>query len=119
MSDQDIPLEAQCTEDLDCVILSSVAYRPQIVRVAAEEAGLKWKHYLIDHSVALDNYKPWYMKLNPNAYVPTMLVQGNVPVCESIDIIEYMDEHLNGKNKLMEGQPDLIKERYAKFRALH
>ena len=59
------------------------------------------------------------MKLNPKAYIPTMLVQGNVPVCESIDIIEYMDEHLNGKNKLMEGQPDLIKERYAKFRALH
>ena len=59
------------------------------------------------------------MKLNPKAYVPTMLVKGNVPVCESIKIIEYMSEELNAKNKLMGDQPDLIKERYTKFRALH
>ena len=59
------------------------------------------------------------MKLNPNAYVPTMLVKGNVPICESIDIIEYMDQNLNGKFKLNKGQPEFILERYKEFKALH
>ena len=54
MSDQDIPLEAQCTEDLDCVLLASSSYRGQIVRVAADEAGLNWKHYMLDHVKELD-----------------------------------------------------------------
>ena len=41
------------------------------------------------------------MKLNPKAYVPTMVVGvENKPVCESADIIDYIDEHFTGKVKL-------------------
>ena len=55
----------------------------------------------------MDQYKTWYLKLNPGAYVPTMLIRGNIPICESIDIIEYMDNKLDGQNKLMSNQTDL------------
>ena len=48
-----------------------------------------------------------------------MLVKDNQPVCESITIIEYMDEKLDGKNKLLANQPDEIKQRYQRVRALH
>ena len=95
------------------------SYRAQIVKVAAEEAGLKWKPYLVDIHKNMDQYKTWYLKLNPGAYVPTMLIRGNIPICESIDIIEYMDNKLDGQNKLMSNQTDLIKERYQKVKELH
>ena len=48
-----------------------------------------------------------------------MLVKDNIPICESVQIIEYMDAKLPCKNKLLEGQPDEIKERYAEFRYFH
>ena len=73
---------------------------------------MKWKPYLVDIHGNLDQYKTWYLKLNPGAYVPTMLVKDNQPVCESINIIEFMDEKLDGKNKLLANQPDEIKQRY-------
>ena len=115
-----IPDDALCTNDLDCVLLTDPqAYKPGIVKIAAEEAGLKWKEYKLDIGVKKDQYKAWYLKLNPKAYVPTMLIKGNTPVCESLDIIQYMDKNLNGKNKLMINQPDEIKDRYERFIAVH
>ena len=63
--------------------------------------GLRWKDYIVDLT-KFENMEPWYVKLNPNAYVPTMLVENNTPVCESIDIIKYMDDNLsNEKSKTL------------------
>ena len=52
----------------------------------------------------MEHIVPWYVKLNPKAYVPTMLVENNTPVCESIDIIKYMDENLNKGRSLLKDQ---------------
>ena len=65
--------------------------------------GLRWKSYIVDHT-KFDNMEPWYVKLNPKAYVPTMLVENNTPVCESIDIIKYMDDNLNKGRSLLKDQ---------------
>lgn len=56
----------------------------------------------MDCHVKLEHMKPWYFKLNPNGYVPTMLVHpNNTPVCESAHIVKYMEEHFEGNVKLL------------------
>ena len=47
-----------------------------------------------------------------------MLVRGNIPVCESINIIEYM-EHEFDRTKLLTNEDDQIKEKYEKYKELH
>ena len=98
----DLPEGARCTSDLDCVLLSAwPSYRSQIVRLCAIEKGIKWKHFEVDIHKAMTQFEPWYVNVNPKAYVPTMLVgEANTPVCESADIIKYIDEHFEGKVKL-------------------
>ena len=97
MKDQntDIPLPAQCTEDLDAVILTSAGtYRGQLACLAAEEKGIKYKKFNADHAREFVTLEPWYVKLNPKAYVPTMLVHpNNTPVCESKVIIQYIEDN--------------------------
>ena len=75
MSTTDIPEAAKCTSDLDFTLLTSwPSYRAQLVRLVACEKGAKWKHFEVDIHKVLMNLQPWYIKLNPKAYVPTMLV---------------------------------------------
>jgi glutathione S-transferase len=61
----------------------------QKVRVALAEKGLEWKR----HGMTLrgDQFDPAYMKLNPNAVVPTLVHDGRV-ITESSVILFYLDE---------------------------
>ena len=61
----------------------------QKVRIALAEKGIEAK----DHIMTLrgDQYAPAYLKLNPNAVVPT-LVHDGVPITESALILYYLDE---------------------------
>lgn len=62
----------------------------QKVRFALAEKGLKWRgHHL--NLRAGDQQKPDYLKLNPNAVVPT-LVDDGTPIIESNVINEYLDD---------------------------
>ena len=118
----DIPLEARMEGGLDCVLLTSwPSYRSQIVRLTAIEKGCRWKHYFVDHVGPMAHLDPWYVNLNPNAYVPTMLVDGNKPVCESLDIMNYIDDKFEGNGKLNQAcldDPEIM-ERYKIFYDLH
>lgn len=98
----EIPMGARCTEDLDFVLLTAwPSYRAQLVRLAACEKGAKWKHFEVDIHKALTNLKPWYVKLNPKAYVPTLIYsQENIPICESAEIMKAIDEKWEGTVKL-------------------
>ena len=98
----DIPAAAACTEDYDISLLTfEGSYCSQIVRLCAAEKGIRWKNYDIDIVDKLDQFLPWYLLANPKAVVPTMLVGvENKPVCDSAYIIEYIDEHFDGKVKL-------------------
>ena len=52
----DIPAAAQCTKDLDFVILGAKgSYRAQIARLISVEKGAKWKNYDMDILGKLDN----------------------------------------------------------------
>lgn len=61
----------------------------QKVRVALAEKGLEYQEHLID--LRGGQFDPAYMKLNPNAVVPTLVHDGR-PVIESSVILYYLDE---------------------------
>ena len=78
------------------------SYRSHIVRLTAEEKGIKWKHFRVDIHSALTQLEPWYISINPGAYVPTMLVNpNNTPVCESQVIMMHIENNFEGKVKLL------------------
>ena len=59
-------------------------------RLTLEEKDLPWESELLNLQSG-DQHRPAYLKLNPNAVVPTLVHDGRVLV-ESTLIIEYLDE---------------------------
>jgi glutathione S-transferase len=60
------------------------------VRICLAEKGLEWIDRRLvskDH----DHLSEWYLKLNPNGVVPTLIHDG-VPIIESSVIVQYLDE---------------------------
>ena len=61
----------------------------QKVRIALAEKGLEYREHLM--TLRGDQFDPAYMKLNPNAVVPTLVHDGRA-VIESSVILYYLDE---------------------------
>jgi glutathione S-transferase len=59
------------------------------VRIVLREKGLVWKSHVLDLT-RMEQKADWYLKLNPNGIVPT-LVHGDRVVWESNVITEYLD----------------------------
>jgi glutathione S-transferase len=60
------------------------------VRICLEEKGLAWTdRRLVSRNH--DHLSDWYLKLNPNGVVPTLLHDGR-PVYESSVILQYLDQ---------------------------
>ena len=62
----------------------------QKVRLALAEKGLAWEGKILELSAG-EQFDPEYMKLNPNAVIPTLVDDGRV-VIESNIIDEYLDD---------------------------
>jgi glutathione S-transferase len=62
----------------------------QKVRFVLGEKELKWKSNHLNLRAG-DQQKPDYVKLNPNAVVPTLVDNGKV-IIESTVIAEYLDD---------------------------
>ena len=62
----------------------------QKVRFALAEKKLAWKNHHMNLRAG-DQQKPEYLKLNPNAVVPTLVDNGTV-IIESTVICEYLDD---------------------------
>eukprot|EP00736_Rhodelphis_marinus_P007283 Rmarinus@m.25743 len=67
----------------------------QKVRLCLAEKGVEYTPRVVDIGAALENYEPWYIRLNPRMVVPT-LVHGDKVVVDSAKIIEYIDEAFPG-----------------------
>ena len=61
----------------------------QKVRAVLAEKGLEYQEHLM--TLRGDQFDPEYLKLNPNAVVPTLVHDGR-PVIESSVILYYLDE---------------------------
>ena len=73
-------------------------------RLTLEEKDLAWESELLNLQRG-DQHDPAYLKLNPNAVVPTLVHDGRV-VIESTLIIEYLDEAFP-RTALMPAEPYL------------
>ena len=65
------------------------------VRILLEEKGLEWTDRRLvskDH----DHLSDWYLKLNPNGVVPTLIHDGR-PVFESSAILQYLEESIRSR----------------------
>lgn len=60
------------------------------VRLVLHEKNLEWKSRIIE-ILRGEQFEPWYVALNPNAVVPTLVHDGE-PICESAVICEYLDD---------------------------
>jgi glutathione S-transferase len=60
------------------------------VRLTLEEKALAWQGEIL-HLQRGDQFRPEYLKLNPNAVVPTLVHDGRV-IIESTVIMEYLEE---------------------------
>ncbi|MEZ4451630.1 MAG: glutathione S-transferase family protein [Nannocystaceae bacterium] len=67
----------------------------QKVRLALAEKGVPYRAVLIDIGPSMENYEPWYMRMNPAGVVPT-LRHGDRVVTDSARIIHYLDETFPG-----------------------
>ena len=66
-------------------------------RLALAEKGVDWDGKLL--TLRSDQFDPAYMKLNPNAVVPTLVHDGKV-IIESTVIMHYVDEVFPGPSLL-------------------
>jgi len=73
----------------------------QKARIALAEKGLPYKEHLM--TLGGDQFDPVYMKLNPNAVVPTLVHNGHA-IIESSVILYYLDEAFPEK-PLMPAEP--------------
>lgn len=123
MSKKDLtvmPAEYSVTPDLDCVLLNDYrSYCSLLTNLAAEEKGLRWKRFNVDIARHMENLQPWYLKVNHQGYVPTMLVEGNKSVIESADIIRYMDDHFEGTTKLLQRDDEQLMAKFKEFHDCH
>ncbi len=66
----------------------------QKVRLALFEKGVEWQGEILDLSKG-EQFRPAYMRMNPNAVVPTLVHDSRV-VIESTVINEYIDDAFDG-----------------------
>jgi glutathione S-transferase len=76
----------------------------QHVRLALAEKGVGYQGQLVNIGPAMENYEPWYVRMNPGAVVPT-LKHGERVVTDSAYIVRYVDEAFAGPS-LTPSDPD-------------
>lgn len=61
------------------------------VRICLAEKDLEWHSEVVETSPVEQHLEPWYLALNPNGVVPT-LVHDDKIIIESCVILEYLDD---------------------------
>jgi len=77
----------------------------QKVRLALAEKQLAYQSRTLDIELRMQNYEPWYLRLNPRGVVPT-LVHGDRVVTDSAQILRYIDDTFDGPSLTPESQPE-------------
>ena len=88
----------------------------QKVRVGLAEIGLDYESEMLDLQKG-DQFAPHYLKLNPDAVVPT-LVDGGLILVESSLILEYLDREYNAGRLMPRGKAAEVAARHWLLRCL-
>lgn len=72
------------------------SFYSQAVRAVLAEKGVPWRdRWVVAGPPLFHNYRPEYMRMNPDGVVPTLKVDGEV-VCDSPAIARFVDERFEG-----------------------
>lgn len=71
------------------------------VRIALAEKGLEYEN----RQENLGNKSPLLLQMNPVYKKIPVLIHDGKPICESLVILQYIDEVWSGKNQLMPSDP--------------
>jgi len=77
----------------------------QKVRVVLEEKGVGYTSKLVNIGPPMENYEPWYARLNPGLVVPTLVVSEEA-ITNSARIVAEIDARFDGPD-LKAGDPDV------------
>ncbi|BFI30851.1 ganglioside-induced differentiation-associated protein 1 [Marchantia polymorpha subsp. ruderalis] len=66
-----------------------LAFNPAKAKIALDECNIKYVEKKID-ILSGQSLEPWFLKLNPGAWAPTLVVGENV-ICESAEIVKWAD----------------------------
>lgn len=67
----------------------------QVARLALAEKQVAYQGQIVNIGPAMENYEPWYVRMNPSAVVPT-LKHGERIVTDSLTILRYVDDSFDG-----------------------
>lgn len=76
----------------------------QKVRIFLNLKGIDWVSHPVNLA-AQENYKPWFLGINPRGVVPVLVHDGKVHI-ESNDILDYLDSNFAGAKLI----PDNLRE---------
>ena len=62
----------------------------QKLRIFLNLKGIRWESHIVDLSTN-ENFKPWFLGINPRGLVPVLVHDGAVHI-ESNDIIQYLEK---------------------------
>ena len=89
---------------------AALDYHSQCARMLLHEKGVKYTSKAVDEA-KLENYEPWYLKLNGKATLPTLVCGGTV-IAEPRKIIEWIQELPVGKQPLKPPPESYMLKRY-------
>ena len=89
------------TEDpMPTLYHTDTSYYSQIVRLVLEEEGIQYKSRHFDIHSSMEQLNSWYLNINPNGVVPTLIYQGK-PIVESRDISLFVVEEISNEGRLL------------------
>jgi len=77
-----------------------LSYAAQVARLGLVEKGMTYKSFSLNLFEG-EHYKPWYMEINPDGVVPT-LVHGDKTIAGSLNIVRYAEAHGPGASLIPE-----------------
>ena len=84
-----------------------ISYNCQIVRLALCEKEIPGETKAVDIGPLLENFRPWFMRMNPKGLVPVLEHNGQF-LTEAIDIIRYLDSNFPGPKLTPPGEDERV-----------